>query len=330
MFRGVRIVWVAFAAIAVASACRPTAVESPVAPPASSASAIESPSDDTVAPVAIPVVVRTRFDVAYASKSPTERLDLRLPASGDGPFPVVVWIHGGGWERGDRNLASESSPMRLLESGYAVASVDYRLSHEAVFPAQIDDVKAAVRFLRANAAEFRIDDSRFGAWGDSAGGHLAALLGTSADVAAFDDPTLGNAGVSSRVQAVVDWYGPSSFTTFDRQLADDGCVKRIAGAGSAESRLIGASVSDRPDLARAASPTTFVSADDPPFLIEHGRVDCIVPWQQSEELASALKASVGDENVSLVYFDGAGHGGPDFVDAANVARLIGFFDAHLR
>jgi acetyl esterase/lipase len=197
-----------------------------------------------------------------------------------------------------------------------------------VFPAQLADVKAAVRYLRGNAHALGLETTRVGVWGESAGGHLAALLGTSGGVEELDDPGLGDAAVSSRVQAVVDWFGPSSFSTFDRQLAEDHCSKRIAGADSVESRLVGAALSSRPDLAHLASPITHVTSEHPPFLIEHGKDDCLVPWQQSEELAGALNA--GRSKATLVLFEHARHGGVEFVDAANLARVVAFFDTHLR
>jgi acetyl esterase/lipase len=161
-----------------------------------------------------------RRDVAYASASPRQRLDLYVPSSGAAPYPLVVWIHGGGWERGDQTLAPDAPVRTLLTDGFAVASVDYRLSQDAPFPAQIDDVKAAVRFLRANAVTWSLDPKRFGAWGDSAGGHLAALLGTTGGVATFDAAALGNVDESSRVQAVVDWYGPFGACARGRRKPD--------------------------------------------------------------------------------------------------------------
>lgn len=267
--------------------------------------------------------------IAYADKSPSERLDLHLPPTGVGPFPLVVYVHGGAWERGDRTLAPHSSPMALVDAGFAVASVDYRMSRDAVFPAQIQDVEAAIRFLRANASKYGLDTSRIGVWGESAGGYLAALAGVASTVAAFDDALLGNETVSAQVSAVVDWYGPADLTTFDAQLATDGCSKRIAPATSAESRLIGASVSAKPDLARHASPVTYVTADSPAILIQHGKADCVVPWQQSDELAKTYAQLAGTARVTLDVFAQAGHGGSLFTDPTNVVRVVAFFLAHL-
>lgn len=330
---GTRAVWLALAASFVAALLWLTGM--PAAPTSvpRAQPGVPRPESADGAPVvpAVPTpvsAVRDHLDLAYSFQSPAQRLNLHLPRQGDGPFPTVVWIHGGGWESGTRALGAGVPQRALLEAGYAVASVDYRLSREAVFPAQLLDVKAAVRYLRANAAELGLDPGRIGAWGDSAGGHLAALLGTTADVAPYEVAIGGNEGTSSRLQAVVDWYGPSSFTTVDRQLAESRCSRRVGGTDSTVGRLLGAAVSAREDLARAASPVTFVSPDDPPFLIQHGRDDCTVPWQQSAELAQAL--NVGQAGASLELLDDAGHGGARFEDSANIARVVAFLDTHLR
>ncbi len=309
-----------------------------VASCATGASARSTPNAATTTTDPTPVHVTTtapgvaadQRDIAYAGVSTAERLDLYLPKDANATHPLVIWIHGGGWEHGDKSLGTDAPARRLLDAGFAVASLDYRLSHQAVFPAQIDDVKAAVRYLRANAASLGFDGTRIGAWGDSAGGYLAALLGVTGDVTTFDDASLGNAAVSSRVQAVVDWYGPSSLSTMDEQFSADHCAKRAGPASSVESRLIGASIDTHAELAATASPVTYVSADDPPILIEHGTADCLVPWQQSALLADALSNAIGSANVTQVMHDGAGHGGAMFTNATNVDRVAAFFTAHLR
>jgi acetyl esterase/lipase len=161
-------------------------------------------------------------------------------------------------------------------------------------------------------------------WGESAGGHLAALAGLSTGVVAFDDPALGNAGMSSRVQAVVDFYGPASFTTFDRDAQAARCARRIAGAESTASRMIGAPVGVNATAARNASPITYVSSAAPPFLIQHGKADCMVPWTQSEQLAAALRAAVPPSQVEVQYFDAEEHGGASFTNQANIDRVVAF------
>jgi acetyl esterase/lipase len=274
-----------------------------------------------------PLTQREWRDLAYAQTSGAQRLDLYLPPTGEGPFPVVVWVHGGGWQGGDKRLGPSSPALALRARGFAVASVNYRLSGEATFPAQIHDVKAAVRWLRANAARHRLDGARMGAWGVSAGGHLAALLGTSGGVAELEGSALGNATHSSRVAAVVDWYGPADFPNFAAHGLAAGCgaVRSLAELGA----LLGGPPSQWPEAARLASPVTWVSADDPPFLIQHGTEDCTVPWPQSKALHDALAAAIGPTRVSLKLLR-AGHGGPPFQADSTLAPITAFLEAHLR
>jgi acetyl esterase/lipase len=242
------------------------------------------------------------------------KLDVFVP-KGDGPFPLVIWVHGGGWEGGSK----ENNPAvaLLLGKGYAVAGVNYRLSKQAVFPAQIHDCKAAVRYLRANAAKYRLDPDRFGAWGASAGGHLVALLGTSGGVAELEGE-VGTKTGSSRVQAVCDWFGPTDLLRLSPPLAKENAV----------TRLLGGAPSTRKALAVSADPITHITKDDPPFLVIHGTNDRLVPLTQSELLHAALKtANVESE---LVVLDGAGHGGKEFGTDANRAKIVAFFDRHLK
>ena len=268
-------------------------------------------------------------DLAYADISEAQKLDLYVPVTGEGPFPLVIYIHGGGWVSGDKSRVQSIGGVAFIDGGYAVASINYRLSGEAPFPAQIEDVKAAVRWLRANAAEYNLDPERFAAWGSSAGGHLAALLGTSGDVAEFDNPELGNADVSSRVQAVIDWYGPTDLPRFAEDLNTSEVCPPASDADTARDNFtlfMGDVPSAVPERMLAASSTTYVSADDPPFWIQHGSHDCLVPMQQSEHLYDALVDAIGEDNVQLTLFEGAGHGGRDFFEPANYDLLIAFLD----
>src|SRR4051812_42005020 len=151
--------------------------------------------------------IRLLPDLPYvASGSPAQRLDLYLPAKSTGVRPLVVWIHGGGWVGGSKNQVNAAP---LLASGYAVASVEYRFSQDAIFPAQIEDCKAAIRWLRAHATEYELDPAHIGAWGASAGGHLVAMLGTTSETHEFDKGE--NLDQSSGVQCVLDWFGTSDF-----------------------------------------------------------------------------------------------------------------------
>jgi acetyl esterase/lipase len=276
---------------------------------------------------------RSWIDESYGALA-QQKLDLYLPASGNGPFPLIVWVHGGGWRTGDKVLDAAAFQRRLLSSGYALASIGYRLSGVAKWPAQIHDVKAAVRHLRANAGRYFVDTARVGAWGSSAGGHLVAVLGTSGGVAALEGSAIGNAGFSSRVRAVADWFGPTDFNQMDAQLAAVGC--HPAGTvlyglpNSQVSELLGAPIGTVPALVAQANPITHVTSDDPPFYIQHGSADCVVPRGQSELLRTALVATLGQSNVSFNLLSGAGHGGNAFQTNANVDLVIAFFDRTVR
>ncbi len=182
----------------------------------------------------------------------------------------MIWIHGGGWQNGNKG---GGPALALLEQGFAVATINYRLSGDAIFPAQIHDCKAAVRHLRGKAKEYGIDPERFGVWGSSAGGHLVALVGTSGDVKELEGEVGEFTSVSSRVQAVCDWFGPTDFLKMGGRHDD---------AGSPESKLIGGPIQDNKELVAKANPITYVSADDPAFLIQHGDKDPAVPYNQSE------------------------------------------------
>ncbi|WP_261570029.1 alpha/beta hydrolase [Frankia gtarii] len=276
-----------------------------------------------------------RRDVAYAPVSPAQRLDLYRPtpppaadaAARDGAgLPVVITIHGGAFALGDKR---DDLPVihALVHAGYAVASLNYRLSAEARFPAAVQDVKAAVRWVRAHAADHGLDPDRIVASGASAGAYLAVMLGTTPGVAMYDDPALGNPGVSSAVQAVVDFYGPINFASMDDQVrANERCAVSDASHGrpdSPESRFLGRTVAAVPQLVRVASPLNYLGrAPLPPFHIEHGDADCTVPHRQSLELADALRAA-GAPAVDVTIVPGAGHGGA-FPTAERMPAVLAF------
>ena len=257
------------------------------------------------------------------------KLDLYVPNNVSTPIPLIVWIHGGGWQSGDKQLGPNSHPLRYARNGYAVASINYRLSDEAIFPAQIYDCKAAVRWLRANAAQYNLDPTRFGAWGQSAGAHLASLVGTSNDVTDLEGTLGGNTQYSSRVQAVVDWYGPTDLLQQTAQLMQNGCPNPNHDVpDSPESRLIGCPIQTCPAAVQRANPLVYVTRDDPPFFIEHGTADCVSAPGQSQ-IFQALFQSVGHDS-SLTILQGAAHGGPQFTAESNLLLVDAFWNAKLR
>jgi len=274
------------------------------------------------------------LDLAYANKSEKEKLDIYVPGQGSGPFPVLVYIHGGGWGVSDKR-SQEIEPVLKngLKHGYAVVSVNYRFASEAVFPAQILDVKAAIRWLRANGAKYQLATQKIGVWGSSAGGQLAALMGTSNGVSQFDDASLGNANQSSRVQAALDVSGPINFLTMDDDLIAEGFSNFAPhnDAAGPESKYVGGAVQTVPDKVKAANPETYISKESAPTLIEYGLVDNSVSYIQATSLAEKLLAAIGRDKVEIVLFPAGGHGGGDaFEGDENMKKIFAFFDRYIR
>jgi acetyl esterase/lipase len=258
----------------------------------------------------------TYSKIPYATASSAESLDIWMPKDTEGPIPLVILVHPGGFMFGDAMMMADVAGS-VVDAGYAAASVDYRLSGEATFPAAVQDVKAAVRWLRANADTYGFDARRFAAWGESAGANLAALIGVTGDQATlFDDAALGNPDVSSAVLAVVAWYPPVDFLTLDSMFAahtPTPCVGKTQdhnAADSPESRYLGAPIQTVPDKAKAADPVTYIAGAKtlPVFSIAAGSDDCTIPYEQSMELDAALKAGGADSTFTLV--PGADHGDP--------------------
>jgi acetyl esterase/lipase len=258
-------------------------------------------------------------DLAYVPDGgPRRTLDLYVPKS-EAPVPLIIWVHGGGWQGGSKQ---NPKAIRFLTRGYAVASINYRLSQMAPFPAQIQDCKAAVRYLRSIAKEHNIDPDRFGAWGESAGGHLVAMLGTCEETA-FDEQPDGKRP-SARVQAVCDWFGPSDFATF----LDGVAAERREALVQILEKLFDGPLDQKKELARRASPAAHVSKMAAPFLIVHGDKDPIVMLKQSELLHAALGKAGVESTLHVV--PGGSHGGPGFDSAEVRAAIEQFFDKHLK
>ncbi len=265
----------------------------------------------------------TRYiDLRYADGYGVDHLlDLEVPDSEE-PVPLVVFVHGGGWVNGDK--ASNRADV-LVPYGYAVASINYRLSRTDTWPAQIHDCKAAIRWLRGNGDRFNIDTERIGVWGSSAGGHLVAMLGTTTGLSEVQIDTLtidleGDVGTfpeqSSAVQAVCDYYGPSDL------LNTPGMSPGPITA------LLGIEAGQFPALAQSASPIYFVDPEDVPFLIFHGTLDPVVPLSHSENLHAALLQN--QVPSTLVVLEGAGHGGLEFREEPVTQTIVQFFDYYLR
>lgn len=277
-------------------------------------------------------IERKWLDIPYAKASRAQKLDIYLPDTGNGPFPVIVSIHGGAFKGGDKADNQLTPMLEGLRRGYAVVSINYRLSSEAIFPAQIYDVKAAVRWIKANARLYKFNPDKIAAWGGSAGGHLSTLLGTSGGVQELEDLTMGNPAKSSRIRAVVDWFGPTDFLKMDAQLKESKVKNPQVHSipDSPESELIGKNLADAPDRVRIANPETYVTSDDPPFFIQHGAIDHLVPYQQSANLASKLESVIGKEKVTFELLENNDHGGPGFTTEQNINKVFTFLDQHLK
>lgn len=247
-------------------------------------------------------------------------LDIYLPANETGDVPLVIWVHGGGWLSNDKYSDMDymkATIAEILQSGYGLASIDYRFSTDAVFPAQIQDCNKAVAFLHENAGKYGLDKDRFALMGFSAGGHLASLMGLAKNNE-VDEFYMPNTSKSFDFKAVVDFYGPAELVLFPK--AND--------PNSPEGILIGAAPLDRPDLARIASPVTYVDENDPPFLIIHGEKDDMVSPNHSRLLSGWL-SSVGVENELIIVKD-APHYGPEFdVDEVRI-KVMDFLKRELK
>jgi acetyl esterase/lipase len=259
-------------------------------------------------------------DVVFATIDGHElKLDLFLPEDAQHP-PLVVFIHGGGWRN---NSYKSCRTTWLTEHGFAVASIGYRLTDKAIFPAQIHDCKAAVRWLRAHADEYPYDASRIGVAGTSAGGHLSLLMGVTSGNEVFEGEVGGNLDQSSRVDAVVDYFGPSDFLMRSKNQPS-----KTEQPGSPVRLLLGGPASEKTDLARMASPAFQVTDQAPPLLIIHGDKDSTVRLAQSERMVDAYR--VHKRDVTLEVVAGAGHGGGEHFNPARRKSVADFFDKHLR
>ena len=262
-------------------------------------------------------------DISYAgTDNARQTLDLALPIkrTSDKPLPVIAFIHGGGWRGGSKDGGLNRIRSFLKSGNYAGVSIGYRLSNEAKWPAQIHDCKAAIRWVKANAVKHGLDGSKIAVHGTSAGGHLVAMLGTSAGVRAMDGSIGAYTSQSTKVACVVDYFGPTNFlrmNDFESRIDHD-------GKDSPEGLLIGGPVQDNKKKTLTADPISYVSKEDSPFLIMHGTKDMAVPYNQSVILHSALK-KIGVPSA-LLTVTGGGHGVGGGVLNEHLQK---FFDHHL-
>ena len=320
--------------------CTPLFALLPACKPASSASTSAAPQ------ASAPPITPTHSNLAYAgTTNPAQMLDLYLPTATVQPVehkrrPLVLFIHGGAWMVGNKAWMSGGTHMQLeqllrllLDNGYAVASVNYRLIPEGVFPAPIHDIKASLRYLRAHAAELGIDSERIAVAGESAGGHLAQLLAVSAGEPSLEG-TLGNVTFSSAVKAAISYYGIADLRHLPAERAAQGCPNPWGydpnKPHEAEYGLLGGGALDTPERqqqALRASPIHYVSAGDPPMLLLHGRQDCVVAYVQSQAMAAALQKAGVPSQLQLI---DAGHADAKFYTDPQLQSLVlGFLQKYL-
>lgn len=247
---------------------------------------------------------------------------------------MIVAIHGGAFMGCDKADLQVLPMLEGLRRGYVVVSINYRMSGEAKFPALVQDAKAAVRWVRGNAEQYQFDPNKIAAWGGSAGGYLSNMLGISAGIPALEDLSLGHPDQPCNVQAVVAWYAPANFLKMDEHLAASSLLAlpgyRHNEANSPESLLLGQKITEIPDKVKEANPETYIRPGAPPFLLQHGTKDPVVPVQQSIEFAEKLRMVLGEDRVILELLEGAEHADMRFETPENVSRVLDFLDEHLK
>jgi acetyl esterase/lipase len=250
-----------------------------------------------------------------------QNFDLYLPKNVNKPIPVLLWIHGGAWEGG---LKKWIDPAFLVNDGYAIASIDYRFSNTAIFPAQVQDCNEAIYFIWKNAGKYNLDRSKFIIGGASAGGHLASLIGLSTNNNVSDFYNGITKSKSIKFKAILDFYGPADLNVVHGKAT----TMDYDSEGSALTRFLGAATLDRPDIAAKASPVKYIDKQDPPILILHGDADDIVPFWESKQFYSWLKlAGVKSELITL---PGAGHAGPAFSSPEIQKKVNAFLNSVLQ
>lgn len=266
-------------------------------------------------------------NLSYANNdNPRQALDLYLPkkpTSGQ-PLPVIAFIHGGAWRAGDKRSGLWRLRPFIASGNYAGMSIGYRLTNEAQWPSQIHDCKAAIRWIRANAQKYNLNPDKIAVWGTSAGGHLVAMLGTTGEVKELEGTIGTHLNHSSRVNAVVNFFGPAEILT----MGDHPSSIDHNAPGSPESLLIGGPILENQDKARSASPITHITKDAPPTLNIHGTADALVPYQQSVSFNQKLvEAGVSSNLITIT--DG-GHG--NFGNAIKQVNrsVANFLSKHLR
>jgi acetyl esterase/lipase len=275
--------------------------------------------------------IRRKFlDVPYALESPSQKLDIYLPGEGEGPFPALIFIHGGAFVFGNKRDTQFLHAIGGINRGYAVVSVEHRLGFEAQFPSALYDFKAAIRFLRANAVKYMIDGSRFASCGDSAGGYYAVMAAATQGNPAFEDLSMGNAEYSGHVQAVVSWYGAYDLVVQNNTRREDSPMND-PNMPDVELLLLGAHSKDIGGLMYFTNPLNFINRSFPPVFIHHGAEDHTVPVLQAYLLEEKVRTVCGADRVEMEIMEGFDHGGidPRWYETKHADSAFRFLDKHL-
>ena len=279
------------------------------------------------------------LDVPYANEDPRQVLDLWLPNEGEGPFPLIVFIHGGGWVSGNKRENTMPGVFKFPSQGYAVACVEYRLVPDVRWPEPFEDVRAAIRFLRAHAAEYNLKADKIGIMGNSAGAHLANMVAAMAGRPMLQGRRYGNLDQPDAVQALASIYAPTDLyqcdlcdrtTAEDQAMATGGMAARgndgTKGMGSPQNQLIGMSCMDNPQVAAGASPISYVNESFPPALYFHGIQDHVVPYTQSVGMARKVNDKCGEGHAKLILFPECDHGAPEMKSDEVINQILDLFD----
>ena len=280
----------------------------------------------TEVPTDTSFVERKFLDIPYAEGSERRKLDIYLPNEGEGPFPVIVDLYGGGWYFGEKSTYKLDLSLELLKRGFAVVSPNYSLSGDRRFPTQIYEIKAAVRYVRNHAAEYCLDPERIALKGESAGSHLGAVAALSTGTGMFGDIPFGEAGDAS-VRCMIALYCPTDLGATVAQfhvLGLESWVKEACRADSPEGVLLGDALDRIPRVVELANPETYVTAEAPAFLFYHGDDDRVVPYLQSMNLAVKLSTAAGPEKVVHRLIHGAGHNQAHFMNEDNYREMEAF------
>ena len=271
--------------------------------------------------------IRRKFlDCRYGG-DPDQSMDIYLPDDGDGPFPVVFFAHGGAWMRGDKADTQLVPFIGGVARGYAVISLNYRLIPNVRYPDNLFDIKAALRWAAENAGDYLLDPSRAALCGASAGAHLAMMAAYTQGQAAFDERP---GTPACRVLAVVEQFGPTDFTKFHSHYDESGFPRAFApGAEQSLDILLGIKAELVPNLVRFCNPIDVVHPGVPPTLLQHGRRDPIIPYQQAVELCDKINAVAGDGSAELDLSEDFLHADPGYASSGSVERIFGFLEKNL-